>query len=113
MTRLFSLIAAAAATFAPISAMATHQPGHNPSAANARGSAVAAQTAAENDNPSMAWRIARYPGRVGMTVLRSPIIVGETFTGRRSFVSSRGFFQAREEAAQASPPQGRGQRSVR
>ena len=71
--------------------------------------------AAATDDTPMAWRVARYPFRVGYTVVRTPLILGQTFTGKRTFVSNRGFFQTNEESAAADQrntiPQGRGQRS--
>ena len=53
-------------------------------------------------------RVVRYPVRVGY-------VVGETFAGKRTFVSDPGFFQTTDDSAVAdqrtSVPQGRGQRT--
>jgi hypothetical protein len=46
----------------------------------------------------------RYVGRAGMTVVRTPLIVGETATGEREFISSRGFFTKTPEDARGSAP---------
>jgi len=42
----------------------------------------------------------RWAGRAGMTVVRSPMIVGETVTGQRKFISKDGMF-VREEPAKS------------
>ena len=93
-------------------AFAAHQPGH-PAAPQARGGSNAAAAATTDDTP-MAWRVARYPFRVGYSVVRTPLIVSETFSGKRTFFSERGLFQTNEQPAAAdqrnSIPQGRGQR---
>ncbi len=68
------------------------------------------------DDTPMAWRVARHPFRVGYPVLRTPLILGQTFTGKRRFISNCGFFQTNEEPAPTDQrntiPQGRGQRSL-
>jgi len=38
----------------------------------------------------------RYAGRAGMTVLRTPVIVGETFKGERKFISRDGLMERAE-----------------
>ncbi len=95
-------------------ALAAHKPGHpgGPQARDAR----AATSAATGDDSPMAWRVVRYPFRVGYTLVRTPLIVGETFAGKRTFYNERGFFQTNDLAAneaRRSVPQGRGQRSPR
>lgn len=95
-------------------AVASHQPGH-PSVRQARSGGeptMAEQTDTDKlDESSTTWRVVRYPGRFGSTVVRSPLIMGETVTGKRTFISKKGFFQTREEIpAQESARQGRGQR---
>jgi hypothetical protein len=71
---------------------------------------------ASNDETRME-RVVRYPFRAGYSVLRSPLIVGETFTGKRSFISNRGLFQTVDESAMSAPrthtPQDRSPRSSR
>jgi len=61
----------------------------------------------------------RYVGRAGMTVVRSPMIVGETLTGERKFISRDGIMVRTEKSKpDASPAEnasvsinmGRGQR---
>ncbi|MGB8167906.1 MAG: hypothetical protein WCF18_10475 [Chthoniobacteraceae bacterium] len=96
-------------------AYAAHQPGH-PAAPQARAGGNAPGAATTTDNTPMAWRVVRYPFRVGSTVMRAPLIVGQTFTGKRTFISERGFFQNSEGQPAAadqrnSIPQGRGQRT--
>ncbi len=97
-------------------AYAAHQPGH-PSAPQARGGGNAPAAATTTDDTPMAWRVVRYPFRVGYTVVRTPLILGQTFTGKRTFISDRGFFQTNDEGQPAaadqrnSIPQGRGQRT--
>lgn len=85
------------------------------SVTQAHGGNTPVRAAATDDSP-MTWRVARYPFRVGYTVVRTPLILGHTFTGKRTFVSNRGFFEANEEAAAADQrntiPQGRGQRTL-
>jgi hypothetical protein len=112
-TKLTILAALAVSFTMHASAWATHQAGHPASvAAQAHGGAAVATTGngAADDSP-MIWKAARYPGRVGMTLIRTPYILGQTFTGKRTFVSERGFFQANDDAA--STPMGRGQRTPR
>ena len=61
----------------------------------------------------------RYAGRAGMSVVRSPMIVGETLSGERKFISRDGFMVRSDEMKpEASPAEnsavsvnmGRGQR---
>lgn len=95
-------------------ALAAHQPGH-PAAPQARGGSAATTTATDDDSP-LAWRVVRYPFRVGYTIVRTPLIVGQTFAGKRTFYSDRGFFQTNDLPAndpRRSVPTGRGQRSPR
>lgn len=109
----FTAVALAAAIL-PGAAWAVQE--KQPSALQARGTGnTTAVTPA--DDSSFAWRVARYPGRVGHSVLRSPMIVGETFSGKRTFINSHGLFQTADEPTSADPrnsiPQGRGQRLQR
>ena len=116
MKRQLTILAAIGAAFViQNSAFASHVAGHPAGATQAHGGAVAANTAAENTNDSsMAWRVARYPGRVGMTVLRTPLIIGQTFNGKRDFISDRGLFQMSDDSdLRNSRPTGRGQRTAR
>jgi len=72
--------------------------------------------AAATDDTSMTWKVARYPFRVGHSMLRGPM-VGETFTGKRTFVNEHGLFQTADQSNDSdqrnSIPQGRGQRTNR
>jgi hypothetical protein len=61
----------------------------------------------------------RYAGRAGMSVVRSPMILGETLMGERTLMSRDGFLVSKSEAKpEASPAEnaavsinmGRGQR---
>lgn len=115
------LIAASIATLALVGSAEARQ-NERQSAAEARGSS-SARVATSDDDASFAWRVARYPGRVGHTIVRSPMIVGETLGGERTFMSERGFFQTKETKYDSldkestperrSIPQGRGQRIPR
>lgn len=40
--------------------------------------------------------VVTYPFRTAYTVVRTPILVGETFTGKRTFISKRGLFMVKE-----------------
>lgn len=94
-------------------ASAAHQPGHPDKAAKSSGRDSARMTTTADDTPMM-LRMARYPGRVGGTVLRTPRLIAETFGGERSLISKRGLFQTNETAdseMSRSVPQGRGQRT--
>lgn len=91
-------------------AVASHQPGHPP-IRESRGGGNPAIAEKSDMDASTTWDVFRYPGRVGSTVVRSPLIVGETVTGKRTFISKKGFFQSRGAMpAEESLPQGRGQR---
>lgn len=46
----------------------------------------------ERDEPSFGERVVSWPGRAARTVVRTPVIVGETLAGRREIVSDRGLF---------------------
>jgi hypothetical protein len=85
------------------------------SAAQARNSNTAPTS--ETDDSSFAWRVARYPGRVGHSVMRSPMIVGETLSGKRTLINTHGLFKTADEPTSTdqrnSIPQGRGQRLSR
>ncbi len=106
--------AALAALVLPGAALAVTE--KQPAAPQARNTGNTAP-ATQADDASFGWRMARYPGRVGHTVLRSPMIVGETLTGKRTFINSHGLFQTADEPTTAdqrnSIPQGRGQRIQR
>jgi hypothetical protein len=114
-TKSYLAAALAAAFVLNGAAFAAHQPGH-PAAPEARGGGNNPAATASDDSP-MAWRMARYPFRVGHTVLRTPRIIGETFSGKRTFMGERGLFQAQDEPTASEPrnsvPRGRGQRTMR
>jgi hypothetical protein len=44
----------------------------------------------------------RYAGRAGMSIVRTPVIIGETATGKRDFVTRHGLFLPREDARSSS-----------
>ena len=97
-------------------AFADHKPSHNQSTRESR----------EDRESTMmtAWDTVgtpfRYAGRAGMSVVRTPIIVRETATGKRDLVTKHGLFLPKEDArsssvinaneAELSMPIGRGNR---
>jgi hypothetical protein len=110
-TKTYLSAAVIAAFFLQSSAFASHR-SVNLTAAQANPETAATTGSLTED--SMAWKVASYPFRAGRTIVRTPLILGETFTGKRTFVSDRGLFQANDESAieqRNSVPQGRGQRS--
>jgi hypothetical protein len=103
------ICAAAIAAFGLNSAViAAHRPGHStPTRASQN---IASGADAPVSRPMT------YPLRAGYTVIRTPLIVGETFTGKRKFISDRGLFQSVEQPAKpvrSTMPQDRGQRATR
>jgi hypothetical protein len=109
------LCAAVIAAFSLHSAaLAAHKPGH-PDGPQARAVRAESRAAPDDDSP-MAWRVVRYPFRVGYTLVRTPLILGETVAGKRTFYNERGFFQANELPAndpRRSVATGRGDRTPR
>ena len=93
--KLFTLAAAASCALGA-SAFADHQPGHP--------AKMPTTKASENrktwDDQPMLLRTVGFPvvfmGRAGHSMIRSPQIVSETFSGERTFLNKRGFFTKRE-----------------
>jgi hypothetical protein len=110
-TNSYFAAACAAALLIPSAAFASHR-SVNMTAAQANPETAASTGSLTED--SMAWKVATYPYRAGRTIVRTPLIIGETFSGKRTFVSDRGLFQSNEESAveqRNSVPKGQGQRS--
>ena len=97
-------------------ASAAHNDTHQ-SAREARNTTTRVNDSREDSLWHRAGTPFRYAGRTGMTVLRSPLIVGETLTGERRFLSDDGFMRRADdiagpaEQATISIPMGRGQRT--
>ena len=102
-------------------ALGDHRPGHRDQTADQR-----TETRTGDRSGNRMWNTVqtpvRYVSRAGRTVVRSPLIIGETLTGKRQFYSSSGFMTPIEEEAddanapvnanepQLSMPIGRGNR---
>lgn len=54
---------------------------------------------ARYDNESTVRHVAKYPFRAARTMVRTPLILGQTVIGRRSAYSDRGFFTENERDA--------------
>jgi len=89
-----SIVAAAACCVS--SAWATHQTYH-PAAPQARGTNNTPAAEEKTDTPGV-WKVVGYPFRAGYTIIRTPLLIGETFTGKRTFISDHGLFQMNEDA---------------
>jgi hypothetical protein len=97
-------------------AFADHNPSHNQSTREAREDREStAMTALDTMGTPF-----RYAGRAGMSVVRTPLIVGEAVTGKRDLVTSRGVLIPKEDGRtrsvfnanepEFSMPTGRGNR---
>jgi hypothetical protein len=106
-TRTYLCAALLAAALTTPAAFAAHNSAHI-SAPPPRGITPTAVDEKDSDMMSMM----RYPYRVGSSVLRTPRILGETFTGKRTFFSDRGFLQS-DEPPKTHTPQDRSPRSSR
>jgi hypothetical protein len=113
-TKIYFSAAVIAAFLMQGVAFASHRSANLTAAQAPTGNPEAAATIGSPSEDNMAWKVASYPFRAGRTIVRTPLIIGETFTGKRTFVSDRGLFQSNDESAMEqrnSVPQGRGQRT--
>lgn len=118
-SKLAAILVLAVTTVVP--AFAEHNATHREQ--QRAGRASTETMSARDERGNVVWSTVsapfRFIGRSGMTVLRTPVILSETYSGERRMMSKRGFF-ARNEAAEpaandrpgSSIPEGRGSRRV-